>query len=105
MDDDSLSEVTRYLSRNFPRLTIESSRMLAGSEQGFKLRGEVNGELYIVESFFREYPAPRVFEALELLRVAEALRSAAGRRRVVVTPSAVRSETFVPRPKRRSREE
>ena len=105
MDDDSLNEVTRYLTRSFPRLTIEASRMLAGTEQGFKLRGEVNGELFIVESFFREYPAPRVFEALDTLRVAEALRSAAGRRRVVVTASAVRSETFVPKPKRRRREE
>ena len=104
MDNESLSEVTRYLTRHFRRLSIETGHALAGSPLGFKLRGDVNGELYIADSFFNEYPAPRVFDALDLLRVADALRSAAGRRRVVVTASAVRSETYVPRQKRRSRE-
>lgn len=103
MDDASLSEVTRYLARHFPRLSIESSHTFAATELGFKLRGEVNGDLFIVDSFFRHYPAERVFKALEMLRVADALRSAGGRRRVVVTATAVRAETYMPRPKRRKR--
>jgi hypothetical protein len=78
--------------------------VLTASEHGFKLRGEVNGELFMRDSFFQDHPPDRVFQRLQLLQVAESLRSAAGRRRVVVTDAGVRSETYVPRPKRRKRE-
>jgi hypothetical protein len=51
MDDASLREVIRYLNSNFLRLTIELRHVLAANEHGFKLRGEVNGELFIRDSF------------------------------------------------------
>src|SRR5262245_36061865 len=104
MDDASLGEVIRYLNQHFPRLSIESSRLLTASEHGFKLRGDVNGDLVIRDSFFQDHPAERVFQRLHMLRVAESLRSAQGKRRVVVTPNAVRVETYVPRSRRRKRE-
>jgi hypothetical protein len=104
MDDASLREVIRYLNSNFLRLTIELRHVLAANEHGFKLRGEVNGELFIRDSFFQDLPPDRVFQRLQSLQVAEALRSAAGKRRVVVTATGLRSETYVPRPKRQKRE-
>ena len=93
MDDASLREVIRYLSKHFPRLSIEPSHMLTATEHGFRLRGVVNGDLLIRDSFFHDYPADQVFQKLEMLQVAESLRSAAGKRRVVVTADAVRVET------------
>jgi hypothetical protein len=103
MDDASLGEVIRYLQQHFPGLSIESSHMQMAAEHGFKLRGELHGDLFIRESFFQGHPADRVFRELQRLQVAEALRSAAGKRRVVVTVTGVRIETFVPRPKQRKR--
>ena len=105
MNDASLREVIRYLSKHFPRLSIEPSHMLTATDHGFRLRGEFNGDLLIRDSFFQDHPADRVFQRLEKLQVAESLRSAAGKRRVVVTPDAVRVETYVPRPKRRKKRE
>jgi len=101
MDDTSLREVIRYLKEHFPRLSIESSQTQTATEHWFKLRGEVNGELFILDAFFRDYPAERVFQRLYILQVAEALRAAVGKRRVVVTPSGVRHEAYPVRRKRR----
>jgi len=51
MDDASLREVIRYLSKHFPRLSIEPSHMLTATEHGFRLRGEVNGTCSFVTRF------------------------------------------------------
>ncbi len=101
MDDASLREVLRYLKEHFPRLSIESSHALTATEHWFKLRGEVNGDLFIRDGFFRDYPAERVFQRLHILQAAEAVRASAGRRRVVVTPSGVRYEAYPVRRRRR----
>jgi hypothetical protein len=105
VDDASLREVIRYLQQHFPGASIELlSHAATASEHGFKLRGAAGGDLFIRDSLFQDYPADRVFQRLQVLQVAEALRSAAGKRRVIVTRDAVRVETYVPRPKRRKAE-
>lgn len=105
MDDASAEEVVRYLNRHLHLATIERSHTLTASEHWFRLRGEVNGELFVLESCFEDWPAERVFQRLQALQVAEALRAAAGKRRVVVTPTKVRYEDYSVRPKRRRKME
>ena len=105
MDDASAQEVIRYLKQHLHLASIERSHTLTASEHWFTLRGEVNGELFILESCFEDCPAERIFQRLQTLQVAEALRAAAGKRRVVVTPTKVRYEDYSVRPKRRRKTE
>src|SRR5437867_3608329 len=99
MDDDSEDEVVRYLTEHLRLASIEPSHLANASEHWFKLRGEVNGELFILETFFQDCPAEHVFQRLQGLRVADSLRAAAGKKRVVVTPTEVKHEMYMPRRK------
>ncbi len=104
MDDASAQEVVKYLKQQLRLASIEPSHTPNASEHWFRLRGEVNGELYILETFFQQCPADRIVQRLEDFRVADSLRAAAGKRRVVVTSTGVRHEAYVFRRRRRRTE-
>jgi hypothetical protein len=101
MDDASAQEVVKYLKQHLRLASVEPSHMLTATEHWFKLRGEVNGELYILETFFQDCPAERIVQRLQSLRVADSLRAAAGKRRVIVSSTGVRHEAYAVRRKRR----